>query len=403
MKKRQESFSMKSCFAIVFAALITLPVLAQNEEGPGTAKGAAVDMTGKGYTAAFVIEPTTRRVLFEENAHVALPTASMAKMMTALITMEEIQQGRLKLDTPVTISARSSKMGGSQIYAKHGQVFPVQTLLAALMIQSANDAGEALAEKIAGSAENFADIMNQRAKALGLSESKFYDPHGLPNSADPNAINTMSARDLAMLGLELMKYPLMREYAKTPTMPFSNGTFTSGLTNPNHLINPAKVDYYDAANGIKTGYSGPAGYSVTASAQKGDMQLIAVVMGARSGSGRLSSFGIASKLLSQNFSQYNMNTVLRKGAVVGQVPVADGNAKSVNAVAAGDAQVLVKRGEEGTVKIAFVPAPVTAPVSAGQPVGTVAVQVGGQTVARVPAIAGAAVEKQPWWKAFWPF
>ena len=394
---------MKSCFAVLFAALMTLPVLAQSEEGPGTAKGAAVDTTGKGYTAAFVIEPTTKRVLFEENAHVPLPTASMAKMMTALITMEEIEQGRLKLDTPVTISARSSKMGGSQIYAKQGQLFPVQTLLAALMIQSANDAATALAEKIAGSDSNFADIMNQRAKSLGLNESKFFDPHGLPNSADPKAINMMSAHDLAMLGLQLMKYPLMREYAKTPTMPFSNGTFTSGLTNPNHLINPAKVDYYDAANGIKTGYSGPAGYAVTASAQKGDMQLIAVVMGARSGSGPLSSFGIASKLFSQNFSQYNMNTVLKKGAVVGQAPVADGSAKTVNAVAAGDAKALVKRGEEGTVKIAFVPAPVTAPVSAGQPVGTIAVQVGGQTIAKVPAIAGAAVEKQPWWKAFWPF
>src|SRR3982751_2573687 len=102
---------MKSCLAVVLATLITLPVLAQNEEGPANAKGAAVDTTGKGYTAAFVIEPATRRVLFEENSHVPLPTASMAKMMTALITMEEINAGRLKLTDPVTISARASKMG----------------------------------------------------------------------------------------------------------------------------------------------------------------------------------------------------------------------------------------------------------------------------------------------------
>jgi len=185
---------MKSCFAFFLAALITVPVFAQSEEGPANAKGASVDTTGKGYSAAFVIEPVTRRVLFEENAHVPLPTASMAKMMTALITMEEIQTGRLKLDDQVTISARASKMGGSQIYAKEGQQFPVQTLLAALMVQSANDAAEALAEKVAGSAESFADIMNQRAQALGLKESHFTDPHGLPNSADPKAINTMSAQ-----------------------------------------------------------------------------------------------------------------------------------------------------------------------------------------------------------------
>src|SRR5205814_1850894 len=194
------------------------PVFAQEESG-GTAKGAAVDTTGKGYSAAFVIEPSTGRVLFDENSHVQLPTASMAKMMTALITMEEIRDGRLKLDTPVTISARSSKMGGSQIYAKQGQVFPVQTLLAALMIQSANDAAEALAEKIAGSAENFADIMNQRAKALGLKESTFYDPHGLPNSANPKMIDAMSAHDLAILATALMKHPLMRQYAATQSMP----------------------------------------------------------------------------------------------------------------------------------------------------------------------------------------
>ena len=394
---------MKSCFALLLTAFLTLPLLAQSEEGPANAKGAAVDTTGKGYTAAFVIEPTTRRVLFEENAHMPLPTASMAKMMTALITMEEIGSGRLKLTDPVAISARASKMGGSQIYAKEGQQFPVQTLLTALMIQSANDAAEALAEKIAGSAESFADIMNQRAKALGLSESHFTDPHGLPNSADPKAINMMSAHDLALLGVELMKYPLMRELAKTPTFAFSNGTFTSGLTNPNHLINPHKVNYWDAATGIKTGYSGPAGYCVTASAKKGDMELVCVVMGSRTGSGPLSSFGIAQKLMSQAFAQYNMTTVLKKGATVGQAPVTSGNAKSVPAVASADAKALVKRGEEGRVKVAFSPSTLTAPVSAGQPAGTITVQQGGQSIAKVPAVTGAAVEKQPWWKSFWPF
>ncbi len=394
---------MRSCFALIFTALLALPVLAQNEEGPATAKGAAVDTTGKGYTAAFVIEPATRRVLFEENAHVPLPTASMAKMMTALLTMEEIRDSRLKLTDPVNISARTSKMGGSQIYAKEGQQFPVQTLLAALMIQSANDAAEALAEKIAGSPEAFVDIMNQRAKALGLNETHFVDPHGLPNWKDPKAIDTMSAHDLAILGLEVMKYPLVREYAKTPTMPFTNATFTSGLTNPNHLINPHKVNYWDAATGIKTGYSAPAGYCVTAAAMKGDMELVCVVMGARSSSGPMSSFGIAQKLMSQAFAQYNMKTVLKKGQAVGQAPVTDGNSKSVPVVAAADAKALVKRGEEGGVKVAYSPATLTAPVRAGQQAGIVAVQQAGQTIFKVPAVTAAAVEKQPWWKAFWPF
>lgn len=387
---------------MAFAFVIAVPILAQNEEGPAQAKGAAVDTTGKGYSAAYVIETSTGRVLFEENANVPLPTASMAKMMTALIVMEEIQAGRLQLDTPVTISARASKMGGSQIFAREGQVFPVQTLLAAAMVQSANDAAEALAEKIAGSAENFADLMNQRARELGLTQSTFYDPHGLPNSQNPDLIDKMSAHDLAVLGRELMKYPLMREYAKTPTLPFTNATFTSGFTNPNHLINPSKVNYYDAATGIKTGYSAPAGYCVTASAQRGDMELVCVVMGARSASGPMSSFGIAFRLMSQAFVQYNLATVVKKGSRVGQAPVKDGSKKVVPAVAATDARALVKRGEEKGVRVVFNPAPVTAPVQPGQQVGTIIVQQAGQMM-KVPAVAAVAVAKQPWWKMFWPF
>jgi serine-type D-Ala-D-Ala carboxypeptidase (penicillin-binding protein 5/6) len=392
---------MKRLFAVCLAAA-ALPLFAQ-EEGPATAKGVSVDTTGKGYTAAYVIETSTKRVLLSENADVPLPTASMAKMMTALITMEEIRDGRLKLDTPVTTSARASLMGGSQIFAKEGQVFPVQTLLATLMIQSANDAAEMLAEKIAGSAENFADLMNQRAKALGLTNSTFYDPHGLPNSQDPKRIDMMSAHDLAILGMELMKYPLMREYAKTPTMPFSNATFTSGLTNPNHLINPQKRDFYDAATGIKTGYSGPAGYCVTASAKRGDMELVCVVMGAKAPNGPGSSFAIASKLMSSAFANYNLVMVVKKGATLGQAPVDGGQAKTVPAVAGSDVRALVKRGEESSVKVALAANNVTAPVHAGQPVGNVVVSQSGQQINKVPALAGANVEKQPWWKSFWPF
>jgi D-alanyl-D-alanine carboxypeptidase (penicillin-binding protein 5/6) len=391
---------MKRCLAVVFALAFAAPLLAQ-EEGAGEAKGAQVDTTGKGYSAAYVIEPSTKRVLFEENANVPLPTASMAKMMTALIVMEEIQAGRLHLNDPVTTSARASRMGGSQIYAKDGQVLPLQTVLAALMIQSANDAAEMLAEKVAGSAEAFADIMNQRAKQLGLTQSTFFDPHGLPNP-NPALNDKMSAHDLAILGVEVMKYPLIRELAKTPTMPFQNGTFTAGLTNPNHLINPHKVNYYDAATGIKTGYSGPAGYCVTASAKRGDMELVCVVMGARAASGPNSSFGIAQRLMATTFAQYSMSPLLKKGTHVGDATVTEGASKTVAAVAGADAKALVKRGEEAQVKVAFHGTSVTAPVSAGQPVGSITVTAPGTSL-KIPAVAGASVEKQAWWRKFWPF
>ncbi|HKS24564.1 MAG TPA: D-alanyl-D-alanine carboxypeptidase family protein [Thermoanaerobaculia bacterium] len=384
------------------AAVVALPLAAQEEEG-GAAKGAQVDTTGKGYTAAYLIEPMSKRVLVSENADVMLPTASMAKMMTCLIAMEEIKAGRLKLDTPVTISAFVSHMGGSRIYAKQGQVFPMQTLLLATMVQSANDAATAIAEQIAGNEQNFAELMNARAKQLGMTKTIFYDPHGLPNSKDPKQIDQASAHDLAVLGMELVKYPLMEQYAKTPWAPFANGTFTSGLTNPNHLINPKKPEFYPYATGLKTGYSGPAGYCVTASAEKGGMKLIAVVMGAKTSSGPNSSFGIASRLFTTGFANYFMQPAVKKGAVVGQVNVNDGRAKTVPAVAAADISALVKRGEEGGIKVGLVAAPVTAPVQAGQVLGTAVATLNGQQVGRVPVTAGAAVEKQPWWKKFWPF
>jgi len=394
---------MKRLVWLFLAAFVALPLVAQEGEEGGAAKGAQVDTTGKGYTAAYLIEPSSKKVLVSENADVMLPTASMAKMMTCLIAMEEIKSGRLKLDTPVTISAFVSHMGGSRIYAKQGQVFPLQTLLLATMVQSANDAATAIAEQIAGNEQNFAELMNARAKQLGMTHTIFYDPHGLPNSKDPKQIDQASAHDLAILGMELTKYPLMVEYAKTPWAAFSNGTFTSGLTNPNHLINPKKPEYYPYATGIKTGYSGPAGYCVTASAEKGGMKLIAVVMGAKTASGPNSSFGIASRLFTTAFANNFMQPVVKKGAVVGQVTVNDGRAKSVPAVAGGDISALVKRGEENSVKVSVIAPPVAAPVTAGQNLGRVVAMQNGQQVGVVPALAGAAVEKQPWWKKFWPF
>ena len=393
---------MKVLKVALLALAIALPVAAQQEEGPGQAQGAAVDMTGKGYTAAYVIETSTKRVLFAENEHKALPTASMAKMMTLLIAMEEIRDGRLKYETPVTISARASKMGGSQIYLRAGSVWPVKNLLIATMVQSANDAAQALAEKIAGSSENFADLMNQRAQELGLTHSKFYDPHGLPNPDNPQMVDTMCPHDLAVLGLELMKHPYMRALAKIPEMPFRNGTLER-IYNPNHLINPRKANFMEDAFGIKTGYSGPAGYCVTASAKRNEMEVVAVIMGAKTGGGPNGSFANASKLMNDAFINYRMVVPAKQGTVVGQANVNDGAAKTVPVIVGSDAKALVKRGQERNVKISFSGAAVTAPVKKGQQLGTVVVQSGSETIAKIPAVAGADVPKQSWWKSLWPF
>ena len=378
--------SMKKLIAVLIVAAMATPVIAQAPAG-----GA------KSYTAAYVIEPTTKRVLFEENAHTPMPTASMAKMMTLLIVMEEIRDGRLSYDTKVRVSPKASKMGGSQVYLKDGQEWPVRDLIIATMVHSANDAAQALAEKVAGSTESFADLMNQRAQELGLKNSRFYDPHGLPNNENKEANNVMSAHDLAMLGIELMKHPYMRQLAVINEMPFRNGTLEK-IYNPNRLL-----DFYEGATGIKTGYSGPAGFCVTASAKRGDLELVAVVMGSPTSRGPQSSFENAARLMNQAFVNYRMVTPVKKGAVVGQASVNDGRLKSVPVVAASDARALVKRGQERGVKVSFSGNAITAPVRRGQPVGTILVKHGDQTVAKIPAVAAQDVQKQPWWKAFWPF
>lgn len=392
---------MKPSVFLILAAVLAIPLFAQDEEGPATATGTAVDMTGKGYTAAYVIEPVSGRVLFAENEHISFPTASMAKMMTLLITMDEIKAGHLQWETPVTVSAKASRMGGSQVYLRDASVWPVKNLVIATMVHSANDAAQALAEKIAGSTEAFAEVMNRRARELKLTHSQFFDPHGLPPT-DPSRDNAMCSYDLAVLGVELMKHPFMRQLAVIPEMEFRNATLAR-IYNPNRMVNPKRREYYDAATGIKTGYTGPAGYCITASARRNDMDLVGVVMGARTPSGPLSSFGIMARLFNEAFLNNQMVKSVEKGAVVAQVAVTRGAAATVPAVASRDLMALVKRGEEKSLKVSFSGGAITAPVRQGQQVGTIVVTSGGETVGNVPAIAGSAVAKQPWWKAFWPF
>lgn len=384
---------MKRIFVALVIAAWTSAVFAQEEGGPVST---AILNNPQGFTAAIVLEPSTGRVLYEHNADKALPTASMAKMMTLLIAMEEIQAGNLSYETPVTISARASRMGGSQIYLRAASVWPLKNLLIATMVHSANDAAQAIAEKIGGSGESFADLMNTRAQELGLKNSRFYDPHGLP-ATDPSRNDVMSARDLAIVGQELMKHPFMRQLAVIPEMEFRNGTLAR-IYNPNRLLR-----FYEGATGIKTGYSGPAGFCITASAKRNNMELIAVVMGAKTSRGPESSFELAARLMNQAFMSYKMVTPVKQGAVVAQASVNDGRASSVPVMAPKDVRALVKRGEEKGVSVKFNGGAVTAPVKRGQRIGTIVVQRGNETLAKVPAVAAQDVAKESWWKAFWPF
>lgn len=346
------------------------------------------------YTSAIVVEPETGTILFEKDAHVPLPPASMVKMMTALIVMEKVRDGALKLDEKVTASRWASQMGGSQVYLKEGEVLTVEELLKAMMIHSANDATVALAEHVAGYSDAFVDLMNQRAESLGLKETKYHSVHGLP--AEPGQEDdVMSAADLATLGREIVKFPKIVELVAKSQEPFRDGAFT--LVNPNHLLRT-----FPGADGIKTGFHNKAGFCVTGSAMRGDLRLIVVVMGSAT---KTECFKNAAQLLNQGFATNRM-LVPVKGQVVlegKEVKVRGGVVGTVPIAAKQDVKILVKKGEEKKVKVAVnVPDRVGAPIAAGQAVGDIVVTFDGAEVGKTQALAVNEVQSTWWWR-FWPF
>ena len=244
-------------------ALLASAALAQQ---PAPAPAPAED-----YTHAILIEPTTGTVLYEKNPDQPAPTASMTKMMTALVVLDQIRAKKAKWSDPVTTSARASLMGGSQVYLRDKEVFPLQTMFTAMFVHSANDAAMAIAEHFGGE-ERFVRLMNEKAQQIGLKNTKYSSPHGLPGEGKPDDVS--SPRDLAITGIELMKHPDIQRLAKVQTMPFLGGVFT--MYNPNNLL-----ERYSYATGIKTGTHDRAGSCITASASKNGMDLIAVYMGAK--------------------------------------------------------------------------------------------------------------------------
>src|SRR5207244_192644 len=318
--------------------------------------------------AYVVMDADSGTVLAEHDAHKRWPPASMAKMMTVLIAMERVRDGSLTLDTPVRASAWASRIGGSQVYLAEGETFPLGERLKAVMIASANDAAVAVAEHVAGSTAAFVELMNARAEALGLADTTYQSPHGLPPARGQTADLT-SAHDLAVLARELMRFPEAMRWAGTASAGFRNDTLA--MANTNHLVRT-----YAGATGLKTGYYREAGFSVTATATRSDLDLIAVVLGLPT---KQESFGVAARLLNEHFAAYRVVRPARRGAPAGQVAVAGGSQESVQAVALADLRLLLKRGEDrGVVVEAHIPRLVQAPIRLRQPLGAGAVRAGDQ-------------------------
>lgn len=350
------------------------------------------------YSQAILVEPSTGTVLYQKNPDTPGPIASMTKMMTMLVVLDQIEKGALSWDTPVTTSAKASLMGGSQVYLRHNEVFPVRDLSAAVMVHSANDAAMALAQHIGGGDEQkFVALMNQKAKELGLKQTRFYSPHGLPGEGgQPDDLS--SPRDLAKMGWTLMQHPEMKRLAKVQEMPFRGGQFK--LWSPNLLL-----DIYPQATGLKTGTHDRAGSCVTATAEKDGMELIAVLMG---GTHRRTLFEQARDIFETTFEQYEIVVPVKKGSAAPRpLPVSNGRAAEVTAVAAVDGRLVVKKDEKDAIGTALQVINPPAPVARGERVGWMLVTRDGRPVGRVPLVAtiaiGEATLLQRFWEKVWPW
>jgi serine-type D-Ala-D-Ala carboxypeptidase (penicillin-binding protein 5/6) len=354
------------------------------EEGPSQAALTAP------YATACVMEPATEAIIFDKDMHKPWPTASLAKMMLALIVAEQLHDRRLKLTDKITTSRKAEEMGGSQVYLKEGETFSLDDMMKAIMVHSANDASVAVAEYVAGSTEAFVVMMNQQALKLGLKDTHYYSVHGLP-PAPGQGTDVSSAYDLAVIAREMVKYREVLRWASIDTAPFRNGTFT--LRNTNHLVRT-----FPGCDGLKTGFYYAAGFNVVATARRSGFRLIAVVLGSPK---KNQNFAQAATFMSEGFAQYELRPVAKKGAAIERnLTVRNGEASNLKPVWGADASIFVKR-EAG--KTAFtinykLSDPVTAPVKAGQQVGTAEIVAAGEVPQTVPLLAPVDIAQGSWWQ-----
>jgi len=342
---------------------------------------AAPEVAGK---SAVLMDMETGTVLYEKNSHAPLAPASVTKVMTMLLIMEALDSGKIGWKDMVTASETAAAKGGSQIYLKVGEQLSVTDMLKSIAVSSANDCACAMAEHIAGSEESFVGLMNQRAKELGMQDTKFVNCTGLDD--DPAAKeHVTSSYDIALMSRELMlKHPTIEKFTTIWMDTVRNGAF--GLANTNKMVR-----FYPGATGLKTGFTSAAGYCLSATARRDGMSLVAVVMGAASSKER---FAACKQLLDYGFANY---ALVRPEMTEGAVPVKLGTAKKVTAVPAEPVQILIDKAQSNQVNISTTLDEVAqAPVSKGQRLGTLTVRVGEQVVAQVPMVASEAVSRLTW-------
>ena len=344
--------------------------------------------------AALLLEPKSGQVIFAMNADSPRSVASVTKVMTILLTLEAIEAGRISLDDRVTISADAAGMGGSQVLLDTGETQSIAVLLKSMIVGSANDAAVALAEVLYGSEELCAARMNERAAELGMTGTHFVNCTGLPADGQHT-----TARDVAIMSMAMFSHPLYFDFSGVwlDDVDHGDGRVTQ-LTNTNKLIR-----LYDGCDGGKTGSTDEAGYCITATAQRGGMRLIAVVLGASSGTER---FSIAKEMFDYGFANYRLYPVAQSGTPIrGSLPVVSGEKDSVGLELDGDLTLLILKGAEQDIQLSpSLPESIEAPVQMGERVGSVNVIVEGKNAASIPIAAAETVDAKGFrhgLKRFW--
>lgn len=344
--------------------------------------------------SVLLMEPESGQILFELNADSKRPVASVTKVMTILLILEALDTGRISLEDIITVSPESAGMGGSQVLLDVGETQPVSTLLKSIIVGSANDAAVAMAEALYGSEELFVDRMNERAAALGMNNTHFVNCTGLPAEGQHT-----TARDVARMSMAMFSHPLYFEFSEIWLDNVDHGdSRTTQLTNTNKLIR-----LYDGCDGGKTGSTNEAGYCISATAERGGLRLIAVVLGAPDSTTR---FEIAEEMFDYGFANYRLYPVAQRGTKVrGTLPVTGGSVDAIPLELDGDLTLLILKGDEQSVQLnPNLPESLAAPIRKGDAVGSVDVTMDGRTVASIPVVASesaSAVGFQPGLIRFW--
>jgi len=340
--------------------------------------------------SAILIERDTGTVLYEKNSNQELPPASMTKIMTMLLIMEAIDEGKLSWNEKVRASEYAASMGGSQIFLEPGEAMTTKEMLRGIAIGSGNDASVAMAERIAGSEDAFVDMMNAKAKELGLKHTFFKNTTGLPVSG-----HYSTAADMARMAKELLKYEDITKFTGMYEAYLRENTDKKfWLVNTNKLVR-----FYPGVDGLKTGFTAEAKYCLTATAQKDGMRVIAVVFGAPTSKERNAQ---VTKLLNYAFAQYQTHPMFKRSQTIGLVKVSKGKEKKVEAVTSEPISILTKKGEktQDVKQKVILQKNLKAPITKGARVGTIKLTKNGKVILESPLVASKSVKEAGWWTLY---